>query len=52
MGIVECVKHALIEPFTVLYDREGMYEIVLFLLISELAQLLTFCYGFIAESNM
>ena len=24
MGIVECVKHALIEPFTVLYEREGI----------------------------
>jgi len=23
MGIVECVKHTLIEPFTVLYEREG-----------------------------
>jgi len=25
MGIVECVKHALIEPFTVLYEREGEF---------------------------
>jgi len=24
MGIVECVKHSLIEPFTVLYEREGI----------------------------
>jgi len=23
MGIVECVKHSLIEPFSVLYEREG-----------------------------
>ena len=25
MGIVECVKHSLIEPFNVLYEREGSY---------------------------
>lgn len=24
MGIVECVKHSLIEPFSVLYEREGI----------------------------
>jgi len=24
MGIVECVKHSLIEPFNVLYEREGI----------------------------
>ena len=25
MGIVECVKHSLIEPFNVLYEREGEF---------------------------
>jgi len=25
MGIIECVKHLLIEPFTVLYEREGEF---------------------------
>jgi len=25
MGVVECVNHKLIEPFTVLYEKEGEY---------------------------
>lgn len=25
MGVVECVNHKLIEPFTVLYEKEGLY---------------------------
>jgi len=29
MGIVECVKHSLIEPFSVLYEREGIPVLVL-----------------------
>ena len=25
MGVVECVKHDLVEPFTVLWEREGRH---------------------------
>ena len=25
MGVVECVKHELVEPFNVLFEREGEY---------------------------
>ena len=25
MGVVECVNHKLIEPFTVLYEKEGEF---------------------------
>ena len=34
MGIVECVKHSLIEPFSVLYEREGILVPVLVLFFS------------------
>ena len=25
MGVVECVKHDLMQPFNVLFEREGLY---------------------------
>ena len=28
MGVVECVKHDLLEPFTVLWEREGKWEAI------------------------
>ena len=27
MGVVECVTHKLLDPFDVLYDKEGMFRI-------------------------
>lgn len=26
MGVVECVKHELLEPYNVLYEREGKFN--------------------------
>ena len=26
MGVVECLNHNLVEPFNVLYEKEGQYQ--------------------------
>ena len=28
MGVVECLKHNLVEPFSVLYDKEGEWAVL------------------------
>jgi len=47
MGIVECVKHSLIEPFTVLYEREGIFGYWLLAIASFHLKQLKNCNSFI-----